>query len=195
MTTESTAATARDSLLLRLLPELFRSDSFLINFLDHYEKLLADLDNQINNLHLNFDPASAPEEMLDWLSGWVDVELDPSLPQRGRRNLLRAAIAQAYRRGTNQGLKDSIAAALCLIPEAVRVIDRPTKQQPNIKPYHILVEVDLSQSLLVDESKNKLLDPSEGQVAAKQIIMRIIEAEKPAHTYCELRTLPSFENV
>ena len=180
-------ATAGGGILSRHLPELYRTDDFLLHFLEYYEALLADLDSQINQLHLNLDPATAPVEMLDWLSGWVGVELDASLPKPGRRNLLRRAIAQAYQRGTKRGLRESLAAALCLVPDAVTVTDRPTEQTPSIQSHHILVEIDMSRPL-VHEAMEKL-DTSRREILRQQV-QRIIEAQKPAHTYCDLKILP-----
>jgi phage tail-like protein len=100
--------------------------NFLGRFLFGFEHLLTGLDDEerpglgeiLNGVHRYFDPFAAPTEFLDWLAGWVALELridldegEPEgLDELRRRSITRRFIARAvelYReRGTRAGLTE-----------------------------------------------------------------------------------------
>ena len=50
----------------------------------------------------------APDDFVDWLAGWVGIELDETWPEERRRELVARAVELYGRRGTAEGLADLI---------------------------------------------------------------------------------------
>jgi phage tail-like protein len=78
---------------------------FLDRFLASFEAMLTPLEDRVAAAHLLTDPASAPQQHLDWLAGWIGVAFDPALPAERRRRWLAAAPALARLHGTRRGLE------------------------------------------------------------------------------------------
>jgi phage tail-like protein len=77
---------------------------FLDRFLASFEALLTPLEDRVAAAHLLTEPASAPEEHLDWLGAWIGVTFDRALPAQRRRAWLAAAPTLARYHGTQRGL-------------------------------------------------------------------------------------------
>ena len=181
--------TNADGLLLRHLPEIFREETILRDFLGYYEDLLGALDARIGQLHLELDPATAPVEFLDWLSGWVGLELDRTLSPGGQRNLLKAALVKAGERGTESGLVASVAAALCIDPQDVKVRPRPGDTQEG-DPNMFQVEIDISS-----RPSNGEMNKQNAIQKLQQQVFLIIDTVKPAHSACNQLTIYSHGQV
>ena len=78
---------------------------FLDRFLASFEAMLTPLEDRVAAAHLLTDPASAPQQHLDWLAGWIGVAFDPALPAERRRRWLAAAPTLARLHGTRGGLE------------------------------------------------------------------------------------------
>jgi phage tail-like protein len=78
---------------------------FLDRFLASFEAMLTPLEDRVAAAHLLTDPASAPQQHLDWLAGWIGVAFDPALPAERRRRWLAAAPALARMHGSRRGLE------------------------------------------------------------------------------------------
>jgi phage tail-like protein len=81
---------------------------FLDRFLASFEATLTPLEDRVAAAHLLTDPASAPQEHLDWLGAWIGVAFDPALPTQRRRDWLAAAPALARHHGTRRGLEHAL---------------------------------------------------------------------------------------
>ncbi|PZR85976.1 MAG: hypothetical protein DLM67_24775 [Candidatus Nephthysia bennettiae] len=84
----------------------------LSRLLDLARSQLGDLEQQIDDLARNFDPATAPAGMLEWLGSWLAFDLPPRLldgrhPEEVRKLLLGLA-ALYRRRGTASGVADFV---------------------------------------------------------------------------------------
>ncbi len=115
---------ARFSLVENYLPELYRETvygddahapadrttgaDFLERFVGLFEGILTPIEDRIAHAHLLTDPATAPDEALDWLAGWVGLTLHPAIPPERRRALIAAAVPLARRRGTLNGLERAV---------------------------------------------------------------------------------------
>ncbi len=92
----------------RRLPAVFTEQddtAFLHRYLALFDGLLHDLDRRAAHRDLLVDPASAPEEALDWLASFVGMVLDERWPVEDRRRLIAEA-AWLYRyRGTVAALR------------------------------------------------------------------------------------------
>ncbi len=78
---------------------------FTARMLGNFEGLLTQLEDRIAAAHLYSDPASVPQENLDWLGNWIGVAFDHALPEARRRDWLRAAPELARWHGTRNGLR------------------------------------------------------------------------------------------
>ena len=81
---------------------------FLERFVCNVEGVLTPLEDRIANAHLLTDPATVPEESLDWLGSWIGFVFDAAYPARHRREALRNAMELHRLRGTARGLKMAI---------------------------------------------------------------------------------------
>jgi phage tail-like protein len=146
-------------------------------------------------VHRYFDPGPdlpeterAPREFLDWLAGWVALTLREDWRDEERRRILSRTVL-AYRwRGTRKGLQDILAAYTGADPASIQVSEFLTPFELGATSYVGLGTVlggGPPHYFLVDASV-----PVEGarDLARKEQILRaIIDAEKPAHTYYDLR--------
>jgi phage tail-like protein len=91
------------------LPALYQEDTFAQGLTGALDEVLAPIFATLDGLPAYLDPAIAPADFLDWLSGWVGVTLDETWPLERRRQLVADA-AQLYRsRGTVAGLAAQVA--------------------------------------------------------------------------------------
>ncbi|NJM40058.1 MAG: hypothetical protein HC853_04450, partial [Anaerolineae bacterium] len=98
----------RFSYLQRYLPAIYREDSFQASFLDrwlsNFEGFYTHLEDQINVFPSMIDPRTAPAEMLEWLASWMGLLLDPQWSETRRRFFIRHAMDLYRLRGTPLGL-------------------------------------------------------------------------------------------
>lgn len=78
---------------------------FNARLLANFEGVLTTLEDRVAAAHLVSEPATVPDDSLDWLAGWIGVAFDAALPTARRRDWLRAAPAMATRHGTRDGLR------------------------------------------------------------------------------------------
>jgi phage tail-like protein len=97
---------------LNHLPAIYRTDltcsDFLLRFLSLFEALFSDVEDQIVDLSVLFDPASTPRDILPWLAGWLAVELDEDWDEEKQRRTIAQAFELYGRRGTAEGLREAL---------------------------------------------------------------------------------------
>lgn len=81
---------------------------FLERFICNFEGVLTPLEDRIANAHLLTDPATVPDESLDWLGSWIGLVFDAAYPSAHRREALANAMMLHRWRGTSRGLKLAI---------------------------------------------------------------------------------------
>jgi len=138
------------------------------------------------------DTQRAPAEFLEWLSGWVALALRADLDEAQQRQLIAQAVSLYRMRGTKRGL-----AALL----SIYALPNPTIEEFTAA-FQIGVHSTIGQDTQLDGGPAhffrvtiRLPDP-DLQVFARQreIASAIIDMEKPAHTYYELRVeTPAFQ--
>ena len=94
------------------LPAIYREKSlcadFLTRFLALVESFFAEGEHEISQLPKFFDPAVIPKQCLPWLAGWLALQLEEDWTEALQRQAIAQAFANYARRGTREGLRDSL---------------------------------------------------------------------------------------
>ena len=97
---------------LPYLPAIYREDplkrAFLQDFLALYESFFDDTEQRIRGLNSLFDTKSAPAEFLNWLAGWLALDLDEHWTEEKKRSAIAQVFALYARRGTAEGLRAAL---------------------------------------------------------------------------------------
>jgi phage tail-like protein len=80
-----------------------RVESFVRRFTAALDEVVAPVFSTLDNLPAYFDPKTAPEHFLDWLAGWVALELYEKWSPELRRRLVADAVRLHRDRGTKLG--------------------------------------------------------------------------------------------
>jgi phage tail-like protein len=94
-----------------LMPSVFQEDEFTVRWLAGLDDVLAPVVSTLDCLVAYVDPATAPEDFLDWLADWFGIPLDENLPSEQRRAAIAAAVPLHRTRGTPAGLAARLALA------------------------------------------------------------------------------------
>lgn len=152
--------------------------------------------------HRFFDPGPglpddqrAPAEFLDWLGSWVALTLRGDWTQDEQRRVL-AGIIPAYRlRGTRDGVRRVLSAFTGLSEESITISELLSPLQIGVSATvgtDTVVGGNMPHFFLVDA-----LVPASNStdLARKEFILRaILDLEKPAHTFYDLRIhLPTMQ--
>ncbi|MCM3870582.1 MAG: phage tail protein I [Pyrinomonadaceae bacterium] len=81
---------------------------FLLRFISLFETFFTELEDRIAILSLLFDPRVIPKEFLPWLAGWLALDLDEDWDEARQRRLIAKAFELYGRRGTVEGLRESL---------------------------------------------------------------------------------------
>jgi phage tail-like protein len=94
--------------LMRRLPKVYSreaaSASFLRRYLALFDTVFSELEGESELRHALLDPRSAPPGLLPWLAGFVGLTLDERWPQTCRRRMIQEAVWLFRFRGTIAGL-------------------------------------------------------------------------------------------
>lgn len=77
----------------------------LDRLLSLFESFYVDVERTVDDIDRHFDPFAAPDGLLDWLAGWLGLELSESWPNFKKRQAIRDAYEQSAWRGTPRGLR------------------------------------------------------------------------------------------
>ncbi len=90
------------------LPGVYQEDAFLQRFLEAFDEALAPVLATLDGLAGYVDPWLAPEDFLDWIAGWVGVDLDDAWNVTERREAVAGAALTHRRRGTATGVAQAV---------------------------------------------------------------------------------------
>jgi len=97
---------------LEFLPPVYReqpeAEDFTERFLALFDASIAEVDRAIERVPALLDPDGVPDDVLPWLSGFLDVAFDQAWDAERRRAILRAVPDLYRRRGTVAGLAQAI---------------------------------------------------------------------------------------
>lgn len=177
-------------------------DRFLERFLANAEGIFTAIEERIEHTHLILDPRTARAADLPWLAAWFGLVLDPLWDEPRRRFLIRH-VDRFYRlRGTVIGLVATLRVYLDpLVDEGVfcsagtgsagvrvveRFLTRDTGGAAYGAPEH-LPELDAATRIRRAAHRFEVLIPPELSTSDVQMVERIVEIAKPAHTAFALR--------
>ncbi|MBE0481422.1 MAG: hypothetical protein IBX68_10650, partial [Dehalococcoidia bacterium] len=118
-----------------------------------------------------------PESLLPWLASWIDVTVDPALPEQRRRELVRRG-AELYRwRGTRKGLAEHL--RICT--------GNPAEISEQLPGMRLGPDTRLGVNTVLGSSGGGYhftvtVHLSDDSAAEVDWIRAVIDAHKPAHT-------------
>jgi phage tail-like protein len=148
---------------LQYLPALYSDDPFVGRFLLIFEALFAPDEWIVDNFDLYLDPRLAPPEFLEWFGQWVDILTPGTIPETRQRAIAGELGMLFLARGTRTALSRHLELAFGAPPQI---------EEPPDKPYTFVVRLKLGQQ--------------HATPANRDLATRIIEAQRPAHTYYTL---------
>jgi phage tail-like protein len=86
------------------LPALYQEDALSQRLTEAFDAVLAPVLATLDNLGAYLDPAVTPEDILEWLGGWVGIALDETWEVDRRRAVIARAVELYHTRGTVPGL-------------------------------------------------------------------------------------------
>ena len=92
----------------QLLPGIYQEDDFTMRFVGGFDDVLAPIVATLDCLIDYFDPALTPTDFLDWIAGWVGIEIDEGWATERRRAAVATAVEMYRMRGTINGLRANL---------------------------------------------------------------------------------------
>ncbi|MCP4368025.1 MAG: hypothetical protein GY797_07930 [Deltaproteobacteria bacterium] len=188
---------------------------FLERYLSLFETMADGLEHEITNMAGYFDPDAVNEEFLDWLGSWFAISKDENWPLEKRRILVKRAYGLYKMRGTLRGLEEIVSLYTGSKPFIIEhfrlmtpmvigadmavgfstVVGRKVLPRLKLGSARIgecvitLAPLSPEGPFLSDAYDFTLHVNVSGlkSKCVKEMLKRIIEEEKPAHTRCFLR--------
>jgi phage tail-like protein len=166
----SARAYMRDS-----LPALYRENDFAMRFVGALETVLDPIVATLDALPSYVDPKLAPEDMIEVMSAWLGIELDESMDDPTRRELLLRSAEATRWRGTLKGLEMALLLTFPDLPLRVEdeggvVFTRDADSAPAKAANRFIVYCDKPIA-----------------AARQTVVARVIEEQKPIHVSYRLR--------
>ena len=147
----------------------------LLRFTTAFDDLLAPIFSCLDNFDAYLDPRIAPPDFLEWLAGWIGVELDETWTLDRRRDLVLHAVDLYRWRGTARGLAEAVAVFTGTEPEivdsgGVSWSTGPENELPGSAEPRVVVRFTAEDSPAIDRVR----------------VEALIAAAKPAHVIAEI---------
>jgi phage tail-like protein len=126
------------------LPACLAEDPFLQRFLQIFDAVANTVEMQISGMEHTIDVSVAPDRMVRWLGGWLDInDIDPSTPIERQREWVHEMGRLFWWRGTKSGVEGMLRLAT---GEDVAVLDTGgvyrQGEAPAVHPRHVRVLVN-----------------------------------------------------
>jgi phage tail-like protein len=157
------------------LPAVFRENDFAMRFVGALETVLDPIVATLDALPAYVDPRLAPADMIEVLAAWLGIELDESMDEPTRRELVLNSAEATRWRGTRQGLEMALRLTFPDLPLRVEdeggvVFTRDATAEPAPAANRFIVYCDAAI-------------PASRQA----VIAGVIEEQKPLHVAYRLR--------
>lgn len=158
------------------LPGIYQDDDLSQRICAALDEVIAPIFLTLDSLAAMLDPATTPQDMVDWLAGWVGITLAPGQSVQRQRELLAAGAELLRWRGTARGVRDAVRALLDVTPEVTETggtewSSTPGTELPGKPGARLSVTVTVADPEEIDEAE---LDA-------------VIVAIKPAHVLHDVR--------
>jgi phage tail-like protein len=187
-------ANAQPISLLDYLPAIYREEPFLGCFLRAFEELFSGLEEKVADIATFFDPFKTRADFLPWLASWTAFSLRFDLDETQQRAFVANIIPLYRERGTKRSLE--------------RLLEIFTVGTPTITEAASLAALQIGKHSTVGIDTTlgggaphffsvtvRLPKWQKPEIQLRQIAIAdaLIELEKPAHTYFELK--PEFPSM
>jgi phage tail-like protein len=144
-------------------------------FTGAFDELLAPVFSCLDNFEAYLDPTLTPPDFLEWLAGWLGVDLDETSPPERRRDLVRRAVELYRWRGTARGVAKAVEIFTGVEPEVVdnggvAWSTEPQSPLPGSADPHVVVRVPVEDVESVGRARLEAL----------------VAVVKPAHVVAEI---------
>lgn len=112
------------------LPGVFRGDSFTQRWCAALDEVLAPVVVTLDSFPAYLDPATAPDDLLPWLAGWMGIALDGHQSAERQRDLVQIGVELLQWRGTARGVRAAVQALFDVDPDLVESGGTATSAQP-----------------------------------------------------------------
>jgi phage tail-like protein len=176
---------------MKYLPEIYADNEFLGRLLMTFESFWRPLNFQIDQGEFYYDPDLTPDGFLPWLASWIGVTWDKHLSEPRCRELLHSALSIYQHRGTRKAIYDFLR---IYTGGEVQIIEHRTQNfvmgnksylghtialgKKNY-PHTFTVNLKIPQQEISGFSG---LDELHQKIYYQQIVEKLIESQKPAHT-------------
>lgn len=152
------------------LPSVFQDDDFCQRMTSALDEVLAPLFTTLDCLGSYLDPALAPPDFVDWLAGWVGIDIDETWSLERRRRLIQDAAILYRIRGTAAGLAAHVRLYAGVTPEiedtgGCEWSQTADSAMPGSSQPHLTVRIRVEEQAGV----------------RRNTIDRIVAASRPAH--------------
>jgi phage tail-like protein len=152
------------------LPSVFQDDDFCQRMTGAFDEVLAPLFTTLDCLGTYLDPELAPPDFVDWLAGWVGIDIDETWSLERRRRLIQDAAVLYRTRGTAAGLAAHVRLYTGVTPD-IEDSGGCTWSLTADSPMPGLPQPHLTVRIRVDEQAD----------VRRSTINRIVAASRPAH--------------
>jgi len=169
--------------LFESLPATFQGEGkegFTYRFLCLFAEVIEEAEDMVYGYDILMNPNKSRIEFLPWLASWVALEIDENWPVEKQRELINSAIELYKWRGTIKGIETFVEIYTGLKPVIVepfesgwRIGARSTLGV-NTKIHDPIGDVHCFSVIV--------MTAEELSAQQKQLVMGIVEIQKPAHT-------------
>ncbi|TFV61589.1 phage tail protein [Mycobacterium sp. PS03-16] len=163
--------------LLDTMPGVYRDDATTQILCEVFDDLLAPVFAILDGFTAYLDPGTTPEDMLDWLAGWVGVTFDGHLDIHRRRELLLSATALLPWRGTVRSIR---AAVNAVTDQEVEIVDPGAAGPARPGAEHVLLVRVITDA--PDDVDLRRLDAIVGSVKPAHLPHRVEAVAREAHS-------------
>jgi phage tail-like protein len=152
------------------LPSVYLTDFFAQRLCATFDDLLAPVFATLDCFPAYLDPGTTPEDMLDWLAGWIGLTFDAHIDAARKRELIAVGAALLPWRGTVAGVREAVVAAFNAETEIIESGGVQWSTRPNSDAGGAPV-----QALLV-----RIVTDDPDSIDLRRLD-DVVEAVKPAH--------------
>ncbi len=152
------------------LPALYLSDFFAQQVCESFDDVLAPIFATLDCLPAYLGAGTTPEDMLDWLAGWIGLTIDGHVDAARKRELIAAGAALLPWRGTARGVREAVRAAFDSETEIVESGCVTCSTRPDSEP-----DGEAAPDLLV-----RIITDDPDHIDRRRLDA-VVNAVKPAH--------------